>query len=314
MQTVRFALCSDMHYDLMPDVQKRLESVLHSAQKEQVDFIIHLGDFCYANEKNKAFMAQWNAFASPKYQVLGNHDLDHCTKQQAVDFLGMPAPYYSFDAGQLHCIVADVNHLAFANGFSDYAMGNYFAHADKLNWLTPAQLAWIEADLAHTDKQTIIFSHQSLADSVFGAKDAPRLQEIIRAENKRCNWQKVIACMNGHNHTDGVRVVDGVYYISVNSASFFYMSSDICIPRYSPEITEQYPILREIAPYKEALYAFVTITQNEICITGKDSAFEGPSPLECGHCGHAGGHPATPCIQNKRLPLRGKEESSCHQT
>lgn len=308
MRPIRFALCSDLHHDLIPDGRRRLQEFLAFARQEQAEFILHMGDFCYAHGGNRPLMQEWESFSGPSYHVLGNHDMDHAAKRQAVEFFGMPAPFYSFDAGGLHCVVADPNHLAFETGLRDYEFGNYFAHPEKLNWLGARQLAWLQADLARTEKRTILFSHQSLADPVFGAKDAPRLHEIFRQENARCGWQKVIACINGHDHTDGVRVQEGVYYVSMNSASFFYMSSDINVVRYSQSVTEQYPILREAAPYRDPLYTLVTLTDETLCFTGKTTEFVGPAPRECGHCGHAGGHPAAPLIRAKELRLAAREK------
>lgn len=300
---IRFALCTDLHHDLIPDAPKRLEEFLDGAQANKVDFIIHLGDFCCANPCNRGFLEEWKRFEGPAYHVLGNHDLDHNTKQQAVDFLGMPAPFYAFDCGSIHFVVLDVNHLSRKNGVEDYGFGNYFAHPDKLNWLGQEQLAWVAEDLARTQKRTVFFSHQSLADSTFGARDAEALHAIFRREEERCGFQKVIACFNGHDHTDGVRCKEGVYYISVNGASFFYMSSDVQKPWVPSVDTERFPILREAVLYQDVLYTIVTITEESISLSGKKSRYVGPSPIECGHCGHQGGHPASAEIREKRLWL-----------
>ena len=81
------------------------------------------------------------------------------------------------------------------------------------------------------------------------------------------------------------------------------MSSDINVVRYSQQITEQYPILREAAPYREPLYTLVSVTDEAIFVEGRDTEFVGPAPRECGHCGHAGGHPATACIRPRELRL-----------
>ena len=299
MGPIRFAVCSDLHYDLMPDVSERLKEFIAFSEQNKPDFIIHLGDFCFANEKNNSFVQQWHAASSPKYQVLGNHDMDHNTKAQAVAFLGMPAPYYSFDAGWLHCVVLDPNHLKMSWGIENYSFGNYYSHQDKINWLGDEQLEWLRADLASSSKKTIVFSHQSLSDPVFGARDAEKLHKIFHESTG-----EVIACFNGHDHTDGVRVTDGIYYVSMNSASFFYMSSNICIPRYSQETTDCYPILREAVPYERPLYSLVSVTEENISMTGCESRFVGPDPVASGHCGHAGGHPASPRILSRCLPLK----------
>lgn len=167
----------------------------------------------------------------------------------------------------------------------------------------PQQLAWVAEDLARTQKPTVLFSHQSLADSVFGARDAEALHAIFRRETERCGFQKVIACFNGHDHTDGVRCKEGVYYLSINGASFFYMSSDVRKPFDAAVDTERFPILREAVLYQDVLYTIVTITEQSISLSGKKSCYVRPSPIECGHCGHQGGHPASAEIQAKTLWL-----------
>ncbi|MFT4758005.1 MAG: hypothetical protein ACI91R_002666 [Vicingaceae bacterium] len=53
---ITFGLVADVHKDLMPDANKRLEVFIEQAQKREVDFIIQMGDFCFTETKNKEFL------------------------------------------------------------------------------------------------------------------------------------------------------------------------------------------------------------------------------------------------------------------
>lgn len=298
---IKFAICADVHHDLAPYAKEKMAQFVSCAEKENADFIINLGDLCFPHECNNDFYALWQAFYGPRYHVLGNHDLDHNTKEQAIDYFGMPGAYYSFDCKGFHFIVLDPNNLALSDGLEGYRFGNYFAHPDKINWLGDTQLNWLRDDLETTDKKTVIFSHQSLENDKVGAKDADKLHGIISGAVDKNGHKKVCACLNGHDHVDGAHLLDNVHFVTINSMSFFYMNSQINIPRYSKIITEHYPILREAVPYTRGLYTVISITNEYLEISGSKSDFVGPSPLESGHCGYAGGFASTAEILPRRL-------------
>lgn len=298
---VKFAICADVHYDLIPDAKERMSEFLKYAKEQNVEFIINLGDLCFPNKRNDAFYDLWKSFDGSHYHVLGNHDLDHNTKEQAVAYFNMSHEYYSFDQGEFHFIVLDPNNLKLNDGFCDYGFGNYFAHPDKINWITDEQLKWLKTDLEKTNKKTILFSHQSLESSVFGIKNSKELHTIICQAKDESGKKKVVACFNGHDHVDGVKFCDDIYYISINGMSFFYMSDKINITRYSETITQKFPILRESVPFSKGLFTVASLSENSLTLTGCDSEFVGPSPVESGHCGHAGGFVSTAKITPKVL-------------
>ncbi len=68
---LKFGIVSDVHKDLMPDADNRLEKFIRQAQKRNVDFIIQMGDFCFGETKNKEFLNIWESYKGPKYHVLG---------------------------------------------------------------------------------------------------------------------------------------------------------------------------------------------------------------------------------------------------
>ena len=44
---VKFAVMTDLHVDIMPDGAARVQAFCEAAVKEQVDFLLHLGDIQY---------------------------------------------------------------------------------------------------------------------------------------------------------------------------------------------------------------------------------------------------------------------------
>ena len=296
----RFGICADTHFGCMPEEEKRFRTFIDRMTAEKVDFIIQLGDLTPVY--NEEALKLWDQFPGPRYHTLGNHDMDRMSKAEAVKLLGMPAPYYSFDQGGFHFVVLDTNTLNLDGEAVDYDCGNYYRYPDKQDWLSQAQLDWLKGDLSATEKRTILFSHQYLGDPAFGSPNAPALAEIIENAKGKDGSRKVIACMSGHHHTDGVKIRNGVYYIFINGMSFFYMDSNIQITRFSEEICEKIPILKETAPFAGPLFTIFTLTEDAISCEGCKSAFIGPSPIESGHPGHSGGHYATAEIESKYLP------------
>ena len=92
-KSVNFAIISDIHHDIMHDGEERLQAFINTANENNVDFIIDLGDFCFAKDSNRPFLNIWNGFTKDKYHVLGNHYMDICSKDEYVNFTGMPARY-----------------------------------------------------------------------------------------------------------------------------------------------------------------------------------------------------------------------------
>lgn len=297
---VRFGICSDIHLGTMPEEEKRLSAFIHRMTEENVDFIVDLGDMTPGANPGAAKL--WERFPGVGYHVLGNHDMDRYSKEEAVKLYGMPAPYYSFDQGNFHFVVMDTNSLRLDGKDVDYDHGNYYRYPDRLDWISQRQLEWLRQDLEATDKRTILFSHQYLGDPVYGVHNAEALTEILLGVKDGSGRNKVIACMNGHHHTDGVKIRNGIYYIYINGMSFFYMGGGISIDRFSREVSEKIPFLRETAPFADLLFTIFTLTEDSLSCEACNSSFVGPSPLESGHCGHCGGHYSTPCIEAKNLP------------
>jgi len=276
---LRFGIVADVHKDLMPDADERLEKFIHEAKNKELDFIIQLGDFCMADKKNSKFLEIWEAYKSPKYHVLGNHDMDRHSKLRAMDFWKMSKPYYSFDSLDFHFIVLDANFLYQDGKFIDYDNSNFYVDDKYRTYINEEQIEWFKSDLDQTKLQTVVFSHQSLWHYQWGVKNRLSLQKILEA-----NSEKVICCMNGHNHIDFHHHQNGIDYIEINSMSYQWMEDKYRnANRFAEELYKEYKWLPNLAPYKDPLYAFAEVDpQGVMKIEGVKSKWMTPSPYDLG--------------------------------
>lgn len=278
-QNLNFGIVTDVHKDLMPDANKRLETFINKAQERDVDFIIQMGDFCMAEIKNKDFLNIWEQFKGPKYHVLGNHDMDKQSKEEMLDFWGMPKTYYSYDFSGYHFIVLDANFIYQDGKFIDYNKANFYIEDKARTYIDSTQIEWFKSDLEVTKLPTIIFSHQSLWHYQWGVKNRLTIQKIMEAHK-----EKVICCLNGHNHLDFHHHQNGIDYVEINSMSYQWVSGKYeSTARFSKEQYKQYGNLHHIAGYKDPLYAFATLnSKGTVQIEGVKSEWISPSPYEMG--------------------------------
>jgi 3',5'-cyclic AMP phosphodiesterase CpdA len=276
---LNFGIVADVHKDLTPDANARLEKFISEANHRKVDFIIQLGDFCMAIVKNKDFMDIWRTYKGPKYHVLGNHDMDRNSKPEMLDFWGMPKTYYSYDVEGYHFIVLDANFLYEDGKFIDYKKSNFYVDSSLRTFINDEQIEWFKADLKATDLPTLIFSHQSLWHYQWGVKNRLTLQKIMEA-----NKEKVICCMNGHNHIDYHHHQNGIDYIEINSMSYQWMDDKYKnTTRYPKEMYANYKWLANMATYKDPLYAFATLDpKGNMILEGVKSEWVSPSPFDLG--------------------------------
>ena len=50
MDKIRFGVMADIHLDIMHDGKRRMNAFLEEMRKQDVDFIIQLGDFTYPED------------------------------------------------------------------------------------------------------------------------------------------------------------------------------------------------------------------------------------------------------------------------
>lgn len=305
--SIKLGIISDLHQDIMHDARNRLENYINQATKENVDFIIQLGDFCYPIEANKDFLSIWNNYRGVKYHVLGNHDMDNCDKTQAMRYYGMSRSYYYFDCHDFRFVVLDTNYVNINNQYFDYANGNFFKYPNERTNLSTEQLNWLKEVITDTDKYIVLFSHASLQNARYGIRNRLELQKILEDENAKCGYQKVVASFNGHTHIDKHTVINSINYIDINSASNQWLGENYKTIRYSEELCESYPAMQYVVPYKESLFAIVTLNPDGVLsVKGNQSDFVGTSPNEMGYNFNEVGYEITPSISSRMISFKAK--------
>lgn len=306
---VKFGVFADLHVDIIHDAKERLEKFLDVCRKEDVDFIIQLGDFCYRDENRKvvckpenmppniklalnittkadkhAIVNLYNSFEKPSYHVLGNHECDVCSKPETLEFLGIEGnSWYSFDLGGYHFIALDNSYYKKDGQYIAYSNGNYFDESyhevSVLPYMPPEEVAWLKEDLANAKYPSILFSHQGLSDNnPWSVINNAEVREILNAAPN-----KVLASFNGHEHWDFQVNQDGIWYINLNSMSCLWMDADFVVENvYGEEIDKDYPNIKYTAPYENANFAIVTVTDEGIDIKGTPNDYHGATPEERG--------------------------------
>ena len=109
------------------------------------------------------------------------------------------------------------------------------------------------------------------------------VRKILEDANSNAGFQKVIAAFNGHDHTDYVKEVNGIYYVHINSMSYKWVGDKYQYEeRFPDEVNQRRPNLKKTVPYKDPLFAKVSIGKGVIKVEGSQSSFIEPGPAELG--------------------------------
>lgn len=225
---VKFGFVTDLHMALgvrgdryLEDADEKLaDAVAVFNADASLDFIMMCGDYIDGYDGTDetqalADLAQIEAVYSqlnaPRYYVFGNHDMSDITKVQFIANTGMTEAYYSFDVGSLHCVVLDSCYVANSND-SPYTPPEESFITQGI-WVSPAQLAWLERDLAATIYETIVFVHMRI--------DGPSPDNILRgyrvfnADDVRAilvRSGKVRHVFTGHEHDNIHMTINDIGY------------------------------------------------------------------------------------------------------
>ena len=291
---LKFGVCADTHQDLFPGVCERLAAFIEEMNREKPDFIIQLGDFCQPNKRNESFMDIWRSFNGPSYHVLGNHDTDGgYTRDDVASFWGMPGPYYSFDFKGWHFII-----LYGSDEMLPGIRGDGYPR-----YIGKEQRLWLADDLEKTKLPVILFCHQGAdLDTDAGLIEGTYIRRILEKANEKAGWNKTRLFLSGHHHRDYHNIFNGIHYVQINSMSYQWLGDKFPLERYEPAVHEKYPMLKYMAPYKDPLWALITIKNDgSFDIKGKESSWIGPSPLEMGYDFNYDPYPSVPYISNRKI-------------
>ena len=293
---VRIGVIADLHHDVMHDGVSRMKAFTTRMSEVRPDAIMQLGDFAYPNEANREVIELFNQAHPKSLHVIGNHDMDAgMTREACIKVWGMPARHYVQDVAGLKVLVLDGNDP----GSPTYT-GGYKSYVGK------EQIDWLKAQLHALEGPIMVVSHQPLAGSS-AVDNAEEIQAILGEAA-----DKVILAVNGHTHIDDVVQAKGVNHLHVNSASYKWVGGSHQHESYPKDIHEKHPWIAYTCPYRDPLFAVLTIDPETatIRVEGGKSAWVGKSPeaLEVGLSeGLAHGQEVVPAIRDRRITkaLRG---------
>jgi predicted phosphodiesterase len=245
---IRFAVITDLHHGLAPDAMVRLRAFADAVRRERhLDAVLQLGDFCYSQPDSKECAELFKNLPYRKIHVLGNHDMDKVTKDQAVAYFGMKSRYGSHVIGGYRFVVLDLNHFRKDGKLVSYANGNYFTDNAACNYADPEQLEWLAKELRSSREPVILLSHQPLGFAEPGqSMPAEQIEvlDVVSAAAKANPRGAVRVCLFGHLHVDRLERASDLPCLCVNSASYFWSSG--------------------MHPYTKPLFAFMEINRDGV--------------------------------------------------
>lgn len=302
---MKFLMFSDFH--CYPGVFKAgtpedLRMLQRRAVEESCAFLLHAGDLCHGPELVLELMAVCDDSPLPLYHCLGNHDTDSTSLARTLEYYHMPGGYYFFDEGGYRFIICDPNYYLLDGEYIHFDLGNYYAHNALRHHMPPEQLAWLEKTITASPWPCILVSHESFERETSGVQNYADVRRIINEANRR-KPHSVLLCINGHNHRDNLRILDGVCYWDLNSTSYDWI--DVPHRLYPEELYEQYRLIGNTVIYNDLLYAIVELEDTTLRIRGMESSMylgvsrqHTDNPLL-----DAMGRPVSPTIQSVCLTL-----------
>lgn len=260
---IRFLVFSDLHMEDLTDGRKRLKSILDRAKSEKAEFIVSLGDLCFPTEEYAFVHEMFKSAGIPIYHTIGNHDVQNWNLSEALKFLRKDKSYEAFEKDGYKFIILDTCYWKTEDG--EYHFPNKKRIKSNYPCIPEEELLWLKDQLSD-GKKYIIFSHMSLVNPFMhrGIANKEAVQKIFDGKN-------ILLCMNGHDHGSDLKIINGVPYYTVNSASQF------CWWGGNPPGSEIKNLF-----YKDALNVIVELDAEEIRMIGMESEFCGLRPEDVG--------------------------------
>lgn len=279
---MKFAMFSDLHYDAIPDGDTRIEEIITYAKKAKADFIIDLGDLCYPLNENKRVLEKFKSSELLCYFTVGNHNMDRVTVDEVIDFFNLERSYYSFIKENIKFIILDANFINKKTDVIPYCKRNYDKYNDEYPYIPKEEIEWLKKELEDDDMYYIIISHQSLSNDFQkrGVSNRNEIRAIL--EERNLSGRKILFCVNGHDHGADCKVINNIYYYTLNSTSYIWHGTKEVF-NYSYEIHKKYPYLKDLILYKEALHVIVNIdNEMNVSIEGINGNYQKHSPNDIG--------------------------------
>lgn len=264
---MHFLVFTDLHYDTVPDGDRRLKELMKAAKEKEADFILNLGDTCHPKVENQKIVGVIQSCGIPCYTIPGNHDTGIWSESEVLSFWGIQKAYYSMIYGNVKFVFLNTVELQEGAVIPD------------------EQIAWLQEELK-SNHDFVILTHQSLSNDYVTPNGKPRgirNRKEIRSILERIHGNKrVLLCINGHDHGCDVKQINGIYYYTLNSASYIWQNVKETFP-YGEDIHARYPHLKNMILYKQALHCMVAIDDiGNVVVEGIEGNYLTVSPESIG--------------------------------
>ncbi len=212
---MKFAVFTDLHYDVIHDGDRRLHEFINSVKEENIDFIIELGDLCHPTDANKHLISELKEEGVPCFFTVGNHNSDVYLLDTIIKFCEMKNNYYSFIFGNVKFIVLDANYIKTTDGCEPYCKRNFERMKGEYPYIPPVEVNWLKNELQDEQYYYVVLTHQSLSNDFMdrGISNRKEIRKLLEERNR--NGKKVLLCMNGHDHGDDVKIINGIHYYTM---------------------------------------------------------------------------------------------------
>jgi len=308
---VRFCLFADLHF--MPgvfphDSHEFLDKILARAKSAKADFVLHLGDLIHRplGEAERAFVAKYNGCGIPAYHTIGNHENDGACEADMLAAYGLKCGHYHFDVKGFRFIVCDCNYIRRADGSVEhYEKSNSFKRGkgDVIAWMPEEQIVWLAEAIETAPGPCVVCSHQSFEREKGGVPNYRSVRAVLETANRK-RPGRVMLVMNGHYHTDNLRLLNGILYYDVNSANYQWF--DKTHAAYPADYAKSHGLANHTLAWDGPLSAIVTLRRDgRVRIEGSRAGWMfGVTPEKAGLPHYEGlGRPVLPAMQDADITL-----------
>jgi len=266
---VRFLAFADIHYSrsgFWPHAsQEWLDRVLERAVSSGADFVMELGDLTFgpSGKQECDYVSHYNEFKPVKtYHTYGNHEFESVLPERLDEVYGLKSGYYSFDRGGFRFIVLDPHWYMKDGKYHRFSKRCSYPELTKLGIPTriipPDQMEWLRQTVVGSPLPCVVFSHESIERG--RSSSAISNREEVRAIFAEANARRpgtVRLAINGHEHKDYFRMLDGVAYLDLNSASYDIAGNHNAYPE---EFRKRCGSAKCIITWNDPINAVITLT------------------------------------------------------
>lgn len=304
---MKFSVFGDFHYSpefFDPDPEAKLERlrmIQRRAEKENVSFIIHAGDFCHDAPNHPELMKLYNDFHIPSYHCIGNHETDLAPLDAVLEQYKMESNQYYFDCEGYRFVVYDPCYMLFNGEYIHYNLRNYYTTQAINDFMPPENIQWMRKVIEDSPHPCVLIGHTSF-ESGDGIQNNEDVLQMIREVNAK-RKHSVLMAINGHFHRDHIEIFEDVCHFDINSPSFQYIGTTH--NHFPKELCKKVKSFEHLIIYNDPVHAVITLEGTTITIEGMESSFfMGIGPEQSGDPYQiAAKRPCTPRVQSAKITL-----------